>query len=125
MSKRIALSICAVIALAATPALSEEITDYGDMPIVTDTPIIYIEGEAESLRAAQQCLINLGLLTGSADGVYGPRTEAALRAFQESNDLTASGEIALDETVEGEGFTVRAIMPIREDRTKKDEEQKL
>ena len=26
---------------------------------------------------------------------------------------------------EGEGFTVRAIMPIREDRTKKDEEQKL
>ena len=93
MSKRIALSICAVIALAAAPALSEEITDYGDMPIVTDTPIIYIEGEAESLRAAQQCLINLGLLTGSADGVYGPRTEAALHAFQESNDLPASGHL--------------------------------
>ena len=39
----------------------------------------------------QQKLINWGYLTGSADGVYGAKTEAAVKRFQQSNGLTADG----------------------------------
>ena len=35
----------------------------------------------------QQKLINWGYLTGSADGVYGAKTEAAVKRFQQSNGL--------------------------------------
>ena len=39
----------------------------------------------------QQKLINWGYLTGSADGIYGAKTEAAVKRFQQSNGLTADG----------------------------------
>ena len=39
----------------------------------------------------QENLIQLGYLTGKADGVYGVKTVAAVRAFQKANGLPQDG----------------------------------
>lgn len=47
---------------------------------------------------AQQRLINLGYAPGKVDGILGPRTKAALRAFQRDLQLTETG--ALDRSTQ-------------------------
>ncbi len=53
----------------------------------------WLDGDSNSLRQAQQRLIDLGLLQGHADGAYGPKTEAALTEYQQQNGLEASGHL--------------------------------
>ncbi len=43
------------------------------------------------VRKIQTKLKNWGYYTGSVDGIYGSRTESAVRAFQRKNGLTADG----------------------------------
>ena len=43
------------------------------------------------VKSLQQKLIELGYLSGSADGVYGNKTAAAVRAYQKAQKLTADG----------------------------------
>jgi len=45
------------------------------------------------VREVQQRLNDLDYEVGVIDGVYGPLTEAAVRAFQERNRLTADGVV--------------------------------
>lgn len=45
----------------------------------------------EAVRALQQALIDLGYLNGKADGIFGNKTENAVRAFQAAKNLTADG----------------------------------
>ncbi len=45
----------------------------------------------EILKRAQQALIERGFLKGGADGRYGPKTRAALEAFQRSEGLRRTG----------------------------------
>ena len=45
----------------------------------------------EDVRQLQQALIDLGFLKGSADGIFGSKTEAAVRAFQKSAGLSVDG----------------------------------
>ena len=45
----------------------------------------------ESVRSLQQALITLGYLKGTADGVFGNKTEQAVRAFQSARKLTVDG----------------------------------
>lgn len=52
-----------------------------------------------AVYSLQQRLIELGFLTGSPDGKFGSGTEAAVRAFQQTNGLDATG-IATVETQE-------------------------
>ena len=72
LAAALALSLCGV-ALAEGPA--------------------YMDRQPDSLRAAQQRLIHLGLLKGSADGAYGPKTADALSAFQGQNGIEATGHL--------------------------------
>ncbi|MDO4867840.1 MAG: peptidoglycan-binding protein [Clostridia bacterium] len=51
------------------------------------------EERTEQLRHAQQMLIDLGYLVGNADGMLGPHTAEALRAFQARNGLEQTGEL--------------------------------
>ncbi len=43
------------------------------------------------VRQIQQRLIQWGYLTGSVDGIYGAKTEAAVKRFQRNNGLTPDG----------------------------------
>lgn len=45
----------------------------------------------ETVKQIQQKLKNWGYYSYDVDGIYGSRTEAAVRRFQEKNDLTADG----------------------------------
>src|SRR4029450_5106430 len=47
--------------------------------------------EGEDVRKWQRFLIGQGLLQGAADGVFGPATEAATKAFQRRAQLGADG----------------------------------
>ena len=83
-----ALGLACALALLGGAALGE------DMPIVTDEPLTAEEAsaaEVERMRQAQQMLIDLGLLQGAADGIFGPKTAEALYIFQARNGLEASG----------------------------------
>ncbi len=48
------------------------------------------------VREVQSVLIATGYLTGSADGVAGPKTKDAIKAFQADKGLPATGEIYKD-----------------------------
>lgn len=45
----------------------------------------------EEVRNIQSRLIKWGYMTGSADGIYGEKTEAAVKKFQKNHGLTADG----------------------------------
>lgn len=45
----------------------------------------------EAVRAMQEMLNDIGYDCGTADGIYGTRTQAAVVAFQRANSLTADG----------------------------------
>ena len=47
--------------------------------------------KGDSVKEVQEMLISLGYLDGSADGVFGPKTEAAVAAFQKDKGLDATG----------------------------------
>ena len=52
----------------------------------------YRQGDTGSgVKALQQMLIQKGYLKGSADGIFGKMTAAAVTAFQKANNLTADG----------------------------------
>ena len=72
---------------AAYAALTPSVTP---APAISDA-ILKKGDKGESVRALQKYLIQLGYLTGEADGVYGSGTKNAVRAFQAANGLSADG----------------------------------
>lgn len=62
-------------------------------------PIILAHGGQwpDSKHQIQEALVYLGGYNGVIDGDFGPRTQAAIRVFQESQDLDASGTLAGDQ----------------------------
>ena len=48
--------------------------------------------EGSEVKKLQKRLIDLGYLSGTADGKFGEKTETALKAFQEANGLEADGK---------------------------------
>ena len=69
-------------------------------PVPTPTPILlHVNSHGEEVQQMQERLIELGYLTGKADGFFGPKTEKAVLAFQAANGLKAdgyAGELTLD-----------------------------
>jgi peptidoglycan hydrolase-like protein with peptidoglycan-binding domain len=53
-------------------------------------------GKQEQVKAAQQALKDKGHDPGAADGVMGPKTQAALRDFQSKEGLKATGRLDRD-----------------------------
>lgn len=54
---------------------------------------------ADDVRSAQQALRAKGYNPGPSDGVMGPRTEAAVRQFQQKEGLTETGRLDTDTKV--------------------------
>ena len=88
-----------------------------ETPAPTEDPG-WLDGDYASVRQAQLRLIDLGILSGGADGAYGPKTEAALRDYQEQNGLDASGHL--------DAATLEALVHVDPaDATAKDIQQRL
>ena len=45
----------------------------------------------DAVKALQEKLNSLGYNSGTADGIFGAKTEAAVKQFQKANGLTADG----------------------------------
>jgi peptidoglycan hydrolase-like protein with peptidoglycan-binding domain len=61
------------------------------------------DAQKERIRSAQQILQEKGLYSGSIDGIAGPQTAAALREFQQSQQLEPTGKLD-DETAKRLGI---------------------
>ena len=57
----------------------------------------------------QQLLLNWGYYSGTVDGVYGSRTEAAVRWFQQKNGLTVDGK-AGKQTLNAMGISTAGLV---------------
>lgn len=58
---------------------------------VADAATLKQGARGEQVKAVQQKLIKWGYLKGSADGIFGAKTKAAVIAFQKKNGLAADG----------------------------------
>ncbi len=78
----------ATAASTATPA--PQATPSPTAPL--NTNVILRRGDSNvAVQAMQQRLVELGYLTGKADGIFGVQTYRALVAFQKANRLSADG----------------------------------
>lgn len=95
-----ALAVACALALPLGGALAEPVDDpvpleavLGAVPAATEAPAEVLDDQRDLVRTAQQRLIALGLLSGSADGVCGPMTSDALSTYQAQNGLAATGHL--------------------------------
>ena len=56
-----------------------------------ESSTLYNGCRGEDVRELQQALIDLGFLKGGADGIFGNKTENAVRSFQKKNKLSVDG----------------------------------
>ena len=82
MTKRSIICLVLVAAMAICPLM--------EAYALKDTTLT-IGSEGEAVRSVQQALIDLNYLSGKADGVYGDKTEEAVRRFQSAYGLTVDG----------------------------------
>ena len=64
-----------------------------ETPDVAQAAVLKQGSRGDSVKTVQQKLIRWGYLKGSADGIFGSKTKAAVVAFQKKNGLTADGII--------------------------------
>lgn len=64
-----------------------------ETPDVAQAAVLKQGSRGDSVKTVQQKLIRWGYLKGSADGIFGAKTKAAVVAFQKKNGLTADGII--------------------------------
>ncbi len=75
----IGISLSAIVTKAASAGLS-----YDDAEV----------WPRNLIRALQERLAEVGFNPGPADGIYGPKTARAIRAFQRYKGLTQDGQIS-------------------------------
>lgn len=77
--------------------LMDKYFDYGEIKPIEEDPIelgdrtLRKGDKGEDVRALQRELNARGYDSGEADGIFGKATEAAVRAYQKANGLTADG----------------------------------
>ena len=91
MTKRLpAILLCAALLLLAV---------YGPALAAYKSTTLQNGDQGDEVARLQQALIDLGYLSGTADGKFGNKTENALRTFQRKNGLAVDG-LAGDKTRE-------------------------
>lgn len=86
--KSVILIFALVLALATILSLL-----FIETPDVAQAAVLKQGSRGDSVKTVQQKLIRWGYLKGSADGIFGAKTKAAVVAFQKKNGLTADGII--------------------------------
>ena len=97
-------------AAASAPAVSEATAA---APAAAAVPPVNAAADSDLVRAVQQQLARRGFYDGTVDGLTGPRTEAAIAAFQKSVAMPADGrpspELLAALTVESGAVAVRPV----------------
>lgn len=92
-----ALMLAALMVFSSVPALAAS-TSSSMITLVersaTAEPL-RLGSRGSEVKAVQKRLKELGYLNDSADGIFGPTTEAAVKAFQQRNGLTADGVVGI------------------------------
>lgn len=70
----------------------------GSATISASLPVLSDGDRGSSVRLVQESLTALGYNPGTADGIFGPKTEAAVRAFQSDQGITVDGIVGRGET---------------------------
>jgi hypothetical protein len=79
---------------ATTPSTTTPSTDGASTYTLPEgTKLQRGEGDPALIEELQQALSTAGYDPGPADGIFGPRTEAAVVAFQEANGLSVDGRV--------------------------------
>ncbi|HHY92366.1 MAG TPA: LysM peptidoglycan-binding domain-containing protein, partial [Firmicutes bacterium] len=65
----------------------------GSVPVRASPVVLPPGSRGEGVRVLQELLRAHGLFTAGADGVYGPRTEQAVRSFQADQKLPVDGVV--------------------------------
>lgn len=82
----------ATVYVTNTPAPTETPTPAPtDTPAPTEPPTLRQGDKGEAVKALQTRLINLGYLSGNADGDFGKKTTQAVKDFQVCNGLKEDG----------------------------------
>lgn len=63
------------------------------LPVARAATVLEVGSSGADVKKVQQKLIDWGYLSGTADGKYGAKTQAAVKAFQRKNGLTADGRV--------------------------------
>src|SRR2546425_714305 len=82
-----ALAVALGISLSAIPAMSAD-----DNKTLKDKAAAQTESSAD-IRQAQMALKDKGHAPGPIDGIHGPRTSAALRAYQKAENIKVTGRL--------------------------------
>jgi TPR repeat protein len=77
------------VAVEATAVAAEVPTGEAASPVAQD-----LSNDLEAVGEVQRALTELGYDPGPADGVMGPRTRSAIRAFQSSRGMTSDGIVS-------------------------------
>ena len=95
-----AMALAVALALAAAPALAQGNSDTkSSMKSSTSGGApsgAGMSGNTERVKAVQQALKDQGHDPGAIDGVMGPKTEAALRDYQQKQGLKVTGRLDAD-----------------------------
>lgn len=60
-------------------------------PVLSASGVLKIGDTGNAVKTLQRILIELGYLSGAADGIFGTKTYLALESFQRANNLTVDG----------------------------------
>lgn len=72
---------------------------------VAEAAVLKEGSKGDLVKTMQQRLIKWGYLTGTADGVFGPKTKAAVILFQKRNGLVADGIVGT-KTAQAMGISI-------------------
>ncbi len=86
----VALAVAAVGSAAAVFNTGNTSEDYASTPFV-QTAVLRQGASGGEVKEVQRRLKEWGYYSGAVDGIYGPATVKAVKAFQRKNGLTADG----------------------------------
>lgn len=98
-----------------TSSIAMPTFDFGDLEVLaSSSQLLKLGSKGDLVRDLQKALAGLGYFTGALDGDFGPRTRAAVLAFQADNHLETDGKVG---SLTREALGAAAPRPVTEIRS--------